>query len=75
MFRRHDGSAALQRVLADIAAGRVDTVVVCKIDRLTRSLADFAKIVKILEVKALDQVGQEGALTCCELLPVRGEIA
>src|SRR5262252_5031374 len=36
---------ALQRLLADITAGRVDTVVVYKIDRLTRSLADFAKSV------------------------------
>ena len=36
---------ALQRLLADIAAGRVEIVVVYKIDRLTRSLADFAKIV------------------------------
>jgi hypothetical protein len=35
---------ALQRLLADITAGRVDTIVVYKIDRLTRSLADFAKI-------------------------------
>ena len=34
---------ALQRLLADTSAGRVDTVVVYKIDRLTRSLADFAK--------------------------------
>src|SRR5215472_6932761 len=34
---------ALQRLLADIIAGRVDTVVVYKIDRLTRSLTDFAK--------------------------------
>jgi DNA invertase Pin-like site-specific DNA recombinase len=34
---------ALQRLLADITAGRVDTVVVYKIDRPTRSLADFAK--------------------------------
>ena len=40
---------ALQRLLADIAAGLVDTVVVYKIDRLTRSLADFAKIVEILD--------------------------
>jgi site-specific DNA recombinase len=40
---------ALQRLLADIVAGRVDTVVVYKIDRLTRSLADFAKIVEILD--------------------------
>jgi len=40
---------ALQRLLDDITAGRVDTVVVYKIDRLTRSLADFAKIVEILD--------------------------
>src|SRR5215472_7896286 len=40
---------ALQRLLADITAGRVDTIVVYKIDRLTRSLADFAKIVEILD--------------------------
>jgi site-specific DNA recombinase len=42
---------ALQRLLADIAAGRVDTVVVYKIDRLTRSLPDFAKIVEILDTR------------------------
>jgi site-specific DNA recombinase len=42
---------ALQQLLADIAAGRVDTVVVYKIDRLTRSLADFAKIVEILDAR------------------------
>src|ERR1700737_3100035 len=36
---------ALQQLLVDITAGRVDIVVVYKIDRLTRSLADFAKIV------------------------------
>src|ERR1700720_4593684 len=40
---------ALQRLLADIGAGRVDTIVVYKIDRLTRSLTDFAKIVEILD--------------------------
>src|SRR5437763_1108391 len=40
---------ALQRLLADIVAGRVDTIVVYRIDRLTRSLADFAKIVEILD--------------------------
>ena len=43
---------ALQRLLADIAAGRVDTIVVYKIDRLARSLADFAKIVEILDTGA-----------------------
>jgi len=43
--------AALQRLLADVTAGRVDIVVVYKIDRLTRSLADFAKIVEILDAR------------------------
>jgi site-specific DNA recombinase len=42
---------ALQRLLADITTGRVDTVVVYKIDRLTRSLTDFAKIVEILDTR------------------------
>src|SRR5712672_220810 len=42
---------ALQQLLADVKAGRVDTIVVYKIDRLTRSLADFAKIVEILDAK------------------------
>jgi site-specific DNA recombinase len=36
----------LKKLLADIAARKVDTVVVYKVDRLTRSLADFAKIVE-----------------------------
>ena len=36
----------LRKLLADIAAKRIDTVVVYKVDRLTRSLADFAKIVE-----------------------------
>ena len=39
----------LQRLLADIAAGRIDIVVVYKIDRLTRSLADFARMVELFE--------------------------
>jgi site-specific DNA recombinase len=42
---------ALQQLLAEIQAGRVDIVVVYKIDRLTRSLADFVKIVEILDAK------------------------
>ena len=42
---------ALQRLLADITTGRVDTIVVYKIDRLTRSLTDFAKIVEILDAR------------------------
>jgi site-specific DNA recombinase len=42
---------ALQRLLADIRAGKVDVVVVYKIDRLTRSLFDFAKIVEIFDTR------------------------
>ena len=37
---------ALRRLLADIDAGKVNTLVVYKVDRLTRSLADFAKIIE-----------------------------
>lgn len=40
---------AVQQLLADVKAGRIDVVVVYKIDRLTRSLADFAKIVEVLD--------------------------
>ncbi len=40
---------ALTRLLADIDAGRLDTIVVYKVDRLTRSLADFARIIERLE--------------------------
>src|ERR1700751_3635182 len=43
---------ALQQLLAALTAGRVDIVVVYKIDRLTRSLADFAKIVEILDARS-----------------------
>jgi site-specific DNA recombinase len=40
---------ALTQLLTDIQAGKIDTVVVYKVDRLTRSLADFAKIVDVLD--------------------------
>ena len=40
---------ALKRLLADIRSGKVQIVVVYKVDRLTRSLADFAKIVDVLD--------------------------
>jgi DNA invertase Pin-like site-specific DNA recombinase len=41
--------AALQALLADVRAGRITTVVVYKVDRLTRSLADFAKLVELFD--------------------------
>jgi len=40
---------ALKRLLADIEAGRIDIVVVYKIDRLSRSLADFARMVEVFD--------------------------
>ena len=42
---------ALKRLLADIEAGKVDCVVVYKVDRLSRSLMDFAKMLEVFERK------------------------
>ena len=42
---------AIRQLMDDVQAGRVDIIVVYKVDRLTRSLADFAKIVEILDEK------------------------
>ena len=47
---------ALQQLLADIQAGTVDVVVTYKVDRLTRSLIDFAKIVEIFDAKGVSFV-------------------
>lgn len=47
---------ALQNLMSDIQAGRVDVVVVYKIDRLTRSLADFAKLVELFDKKSVSFV-------------------
>src|SRR4051794_20501721 len=47
---------ALKQLLADIATGKVDVVVVYKIDRLTRSLADFAKLVEAFEARSISFV-------------------
>ena len=40
---------ALQKLLSDIDAGSIDVVMVYKVDRLTRSLADFAKLVEVFD--------------------------
>src|SRR3979490_133980 len=47
---------ALQQLFADIQAGKIDAVVTYKVDRLTRSLADFAKIVEIFDAKGVSFV-------------------
>jgi len=45
----HLDRPALQRLMNDVEAGRVDRIVIYKIDRLTRSLTDFAKLVERLD--------------------------
>ncbi len=47
---------AIQRLLSDIEASKVDVVVVYKIDRLTRSLFDFAKIVEVFDAHSVSFV-------------------
>jgi DNA invertase Pin-like site-specific DNA recombinase len=47
---------ALQRLLADIEAGKVDIVVVYKVDRLTRSLLDFSKLVEAFDTAGVSFV-------------------
>jgi DNA invertase Pin-like site-specific DNA recombinase len=46
----------LQQLLANIRAGKVDTVVVYKVDRLTRSLTDFAKMVEVFDAHGVSFV-------------------
>jgi site-specific DNA recombinase len=47
---------ALQKLLADIASGQIDVVVVYKVDRLTRALGDFARIVEIFDKRGVSFV-------------------
>ena len=46
----------LKRLMADIKARKIDTVVVYKVDRLTRSLADFAKMVEAFDARGVSFV-------------------
>src|SRR5207245_4385056 len=47
---------ALQALLADVRARKIDTVVVYKVDRLTRSLADFAKLIELFDTHSVSFV-------------------
>ena len=47
---------ALQHLLADIKAGKINVIVVYKVDRLTRSLADFAKLVELFDAHGVSFV-------------------
>ena len=71
---------ALQRLLADIAAGKIDVVVVYKIDRLTRALMDFARMVELFDrhgvsfvsvTQAFNTTSSMGRLTLNVLLSLR----
>jgi DNA invertase Pin-like site-specific DNA recombinase len=46
----------LQKLLEDIRAQKIDVIVVCKVDRLTRSLADFAKLVELFDAHGVSFV-------------------
>jgi site-specific DNA recombinase len=47
---------ALQQLLADVQAGKIDIVLVYKVDRLTRSLADFAKLIELFDAHGVSFV-------------------
>src|SRR5437763_16366461 len=69
---------ALQQLLAEVRAGQIDIVLVYKVDRLTRSLADFAKLIELFDVHGVSFVSvtqsfntssSMGRLTLNVLLP------
>jgi site-specific DNA recombinase len=47
---------ALQQLLADVHSGKIDIVLVYKVDRLTRSLADFAKLIELFDAHGVSFV-------------------
>jgi Resolvase, N terminal domain len=51
---------ALQQLLADVRAGTIDIVLVYKVDRLTRSLADFAKLIELFDAHGVSFVMPRG---------------
>jgi Resolvase, N terminal domain len=69
---------ALQRLLADVRARKVDVIVVYKVDRLTRSLADFAKLVELFDghgvsfVSVTQQFNTTNSRRGCHAAPIAG---
>ena len=47
---------ALKRLIADIEAGQIDVIVVYKVDRLTRALSDFARLVEVFDRRGVSFV-------------------
>ena len=58
---------ALQRLLEDVRTGKVDVIVVYKVDRLTRSLADFAKLVELFDAHNVSFVSVTSSSICDHL--------
>ena len=56
---------ALQHLIADIRASRIDIVVVYKVDRLTRSLADFARMVELFDNQSVSFVAVTQQFNSC----------
>ncbi len=57
---------ALQRLLDDVQSGKVDMIVVYKIDRLTRSLLDFAQLIKVFEANDCSFVSVTQHFNTCD---------
>jgi DNA invertase Pin-like site-specific DNA recombinase len=64
---------ALQRLLEDVRGGKIDVIVVYKVDRLTRSLADFTKLVELFDQQSVSfvSVTQQFNTTTSNQSPVR----
>jgi site-specific DNA recombinase len=58
---------ALKKLLNDILVGRIDVVVVYKVDRLTRSLMDFSRIVESFDKQSPPVWGGSRSMCCCHL--------
>ena len=56
VFRRLDGAASPAEAAPRLQTGRIDAIVVYKVDRLTRSLADFAKLVELFDARGVSFV-------------------
>ena len=62
---------ALKRLLTDVEAGKVDVVVVYKIDRLSRSLMDFSRLVEVFELHLPSASRFSWPVRYCLLLLIR----
>jgi hypothetical protein len=60
----------LQKLLDDIRARKIDVIVVYKVDRLTRSLADFAKLVELFDAHGISWLASRGDAASSSRLPV-----